>query len=161
MVLTKASWTPPRLPRPPGRSEYAEEGPSSPASAGLFAVWAANRSWPGAAALSLRNWRLDSVLGLRPGLLRPNQSPTPSHANSLAFEANARVVLPKAVNSRLIPINRDCVMGRIAAKPASRIITACRNRCREEAKRRGSFRLDAVGVDEFGPVRDLVFELRF
>ena len=44
-------------------------------------------------------WWLDSVLGLRLELERPNSSPKPSHANSLTLKSAARVVLGRSVFS--------------------------------------------------------------
>jgi hypothetical protein len=43
-------------------------------------------------------WWLDSVLGLRLELERPNSSPKPSHADSLTLKSAARVVLGRTVN---------------------------------------------------------------
>src|SRR6266568_7596121 len=89
-----------------------------------------------------RNWRLDSVLGLRLGLCCPNQSPKPSRANSLAFACVARVVSCKGVNGALIAAAASCISRRTGGNQ-----TNVR-----------SFRLDAVGVDEFGPIGNLVLE---
>jgi hypothetical protein len=70
MVLIKAKRLPLRLPRPQGSLNNAEGSPpSSPASAGLFAFRASEASVSGLLLLLGRNWRLDSVLGLRLGLV--------------------------------------------------------------------------------------------
>src|SRR5438094_1118473 len=90
-----------------------------------------------------RNWRLASVLGLRLGLCCPNQSPKPSRANSLAFAGAARVVSCKGVNGALIATAASCISRR-----TGRNQTSVR-----------SFRPEAVGVEQFGQVRDLVREL--
>jgi hypothetical protein len=52
-------------------------------------------------------WWLDSVLGLRLELERPNPSPKPSHADSLTPKSAARVVLGRSVNGKLTE-NENC-----------------------------------------------------
>ena len=52
-------------------------------------------------------WWLDSVLGLRLELERPNSSPKPSHADSLTLKSAARVVLGRSVNDELTE-NESC-----------------------------------------------------
>src|SRR5207245_8421612 len=105
-VLIKASWPPPRLPRPPGWSEIRRKRVTfaPPRRGSLFLGMGSRRVPEDVAALAPfpRNWRLDSVLGLRLGLCCPNQSPKPSRANSLAFAGAARVVSCKGVNGALI-----------------------------------------------------------
>src|SRR5262249_7132320 len=107
-VLIKASGPPPRLPHPPGWSEYAVEVSISPRHGGaLFLLWA--RGW--AAGLSLSLWHLPrspQKLAARLGAWAearaffPNQSPKPSRADCLPFAGAARVVFREYVNSVLI-----------------------------------------------------------
>ena len=92
----------PTTPPSPGYFEYAERRPlSSPASAGLIL------SRTGEAPRSGRALHRRKKLAARPGAWAEtracalNRSPKPSLANSLAFEADARVVSPKAVNGGL------------------------------------------------------------
>jgi hypothetical protein len=52
-------------------------------------------------------WWLDSVLGLRLELERPNSSPKPSHADSLTLKSAARVAVGRSVNDELTE-NESC-----------------------------------------------------